>query len=145
MYLQISVLTNLRKHPNWNLFFSTLQGQRPAGGNSAVATSSSSHVPSQQTPSASIRGVASGYRSSLEYNACQMKGVFMPASSPYDLSSSSRSQTSLVGDGEIQRDNQPLIGGSMDTVNEKQVSGNYVANILISFISKFLPVAVVTG
>lgn len=76
---------------------------------------------SQQTPSASLRGVASGYRSPLEYNACQTKGVFMPTPPPYDLSSSSRSQTSMAGDGEAQRDNHPLIGGSMDNVDEKQV------------------------
>lgn len=81
-------------------------------------------MPSQQTPSASLRGVASGYGSPLEYNACQMKGVFMPAPSPYDLSSSSRSQTSIVGDGETQRDNIPGIGGSMNSVDEKQVFDN---------------------
>lgn len=78
-------------------------------------------MPSQQTPSASLKGVASGYRSPLEYNACPMKGVFMPVPSPYDLSSSSRSQTSMVGDGEEQRDDRPAIGGSVDTVDEKQV------------------------
>lgn len=60
----------------------------------------------------------------------------MPAPSPYDLSSSSRSQTTMIGDGELQKDNQPLIGGSMDTVNEKQVSGNY-GQILIYFSSFF--------
>ncbi|MED6152906.1 hypothetical protein PIB30_096415, partial [Stylosanthes scabra] len=109
------ILAGLRRHGNYNL-----RGQRPTGGNSAVVTPSSP-VPSQPTPSASIRGVASGYRSSLEYNTCQTKGVFMPTPSPYDLSSSSRSQTSMVGDGELQRENQPLVGsGSMDTVNEKQ-------------------------
>jgi len=93
----------------------------PAGGNSAVVTSSSTHVPSQQPPSVSLKGVASGYVSTLEYNACQIKDVFIPSPSPYDLSSSSRSQTSMVGDGETQRDNPPLIGGSIDTINEKQV------------------------
>ena len=45
----------------------------------------------------------------------------MPTPSPYDLSSSSRSQTSMVGDGEAQRDNRPLIGGSMDNADDKQV------------------------
>nr|XP_025696175.1 beta-amylase 7 isoform X3 [Arachis hypogaea] len=107
--------------PDGTTFPPRSQGQRPTGGNSAVVTPSSP-VPSQPTPSASIRGVASGYRSSLEYNTCQTKGVFMPTPSPYDLSSSSRSQTSMVGDGELQRDNQPLVGsGSMDTVHEKQI------------------------
>lgn len=45
----------------------------------------------------------------------------MPTPSPYDLSSTSRSQTSIVGDGEAQRDNHPLIGGSIDNADEKQV------------------------
>ncbi|XP_057435636.1 beta-amylase 7 isoform X2 [Lotus japonicus] len=107
--------------PDGTTFPSRSQGQRPDGGNSAPVTSSS-QVPSQQTPSASLRGVASGYGSPLEYNACQMKGVFMPAPSPYDLSSSSRSQTSIVGDGETQRDNIPGIGGSMNSVDEKQIA-----------------------
>ena len=76
----------------------------------------------QQTPPSSIRGVSSGYKSSLEYNARQMKGVFMPGQSPYDLSSGSRSQTSsMMGDGGEQRENHPLVGGSMDGVDEKQV------------------------
>ncbi|XP_014497677.1 beta-amylase 7 isoform X1 [Vigna radiata var. radiata] len=97
-------------------------GQKPAGGNSTILTSSSPHVASQQTPSPSLRGVASGYRSPLEYSACQTKGVFMPTPSPYDLSSTSRSQTSIVGDGEAQRDNHPLIGGSIDNADEKQIA-----------------------
>ncbi|XP_039684084.1 beta-amylase 7 isoform X2 [Medicago truncatula] len=107
--------------PDGTTFPSKSQGQMPAGGNSAVVTSSSSHVPSQQPPSVSLKGVASGYGSPLEYNACPMKDVFIPSPSPYDLSSTSRSQTSMVGDGEAQRDNPPLIGGSIDTINEKQL------------------------
>lgn len=98
----------------------------PAGGNSAVVTSSSSHVPSQQPPPVSLKGVASGYGSPLEYNACPMKDVFIPSSSPYDLSSSSRSKTSMLGDGgEAQRDNFPMIGGSIDSINEKQVFNDH--------------------
>jgi hypothetical protein len=27
----------------------------------------------------------------------------------------------MVGDGEAQRDNPPVVGGSIDTINEKQV------------------------
>ncbi|GAU39468.1 hypothetical protein TSUD_158990 [Trifolium subterraneum] len=107
--------------PDGTTFPSRSQGQMPAGGNSAVVTSSSSHVPSQQPPSVSLKGVASDYGSPLEYNACPMKGVFVhaPSPSPYDLSSSSRSQTSMVGDGEA--DNPPVVGGSIDTINEKQI------------------------
>ncbi|KHN29360.1 Beta-amylase 7 [Glycine soja] len=108
--------------PDGSTFPSRSQGQKPAGGNSTIVTSSSSLAASQQTPSASLRGVASGYRSPLEYNACQTKGVFMPTPSPYDLSSSSRSQTSMVGDGEAQRDNRPLIAGSMDNADDKQIA-----------------------
>lgn len=45
----------------------------------------------------------------------------MPTPSPYDLSPNAPSQTSaLVGDGE-QAESHSLIGGPMDTVNEKQV------------------------
>ncbi|KAG4925567.1 hypothetical protein GLYMA_18G232400v4 [Glycine max] len=108
--------------PDGTTFPSRSQVQKPAGGNSTIVTSSSSHAASQQTPSASLRGVASGYRSPLEYNACQTKSVFMPTPSPYGLSSSSRSQTSMVGDGEAQRDNRPLIGGSMDNADDKQIA-----------------------
>ncbi|KAK2362003.1 beta-amylase [Trifolium repens] len=105
--------------PDGTTFPSRSQGQMPAGGNSAVVISSSS----QQPPSVSLKGVASDYGSPLEYNACPMKGVFVPAPSPspYDLSSSSRSQASMVGDGEAQRDNPPVVGGSIGTINEKQI------------------------
>lgn len=108
--------------PDGTTFPSKSQGQMPAGGNSAVVTSSSSHVPSQQPPSVSLKGVASGYGSPLGFNACPMKDVFIPSPSPYDLSSTSRSQTSMVGDGEAHTDNPPLIGGSIDTINEKQTA-----------------------
>lgn len=76
---------------------------------------------SQQAPPTSLRGVSSGYRTSVEYNACRMKGVFMPTPSPYDLSSSARSQSSvMVGDGGEQTESLPLIVGSMEVV-DKQV------------------------
>ncbi|KAJ9681479.1 hypothetical protein PVL29_020378 [Vitis rotundifolia] len=99
------------------------QVPRPAGGTStAVVTSSSSHLVQQQTPPTSLRGVSSCYRSSVEYNASRMKGVFVPASSPYDVSPSSRSHSAVVmGDRGGQAENHPLIGGSMDAVDDKQV------------------------
>lgn len=103
-------------------FCSILQGQRPAAGTSTAVTSSA-HMASQQTTPASLKGATSGYRSSSEYNASRMKGVFMATPSPYDLAAGSQSQTSSMGgSGEEQRDNHPLIGGSMDGVDEKQVS-----------------------
>lgn len=45
-------------------------------------------------------------------------------SSPYDLSSSTRSHSSpLVGDGGEPAENHPLIGGSVNSVDDKQVLG----------------------
>ncbi|XP_057463367.1 beta-amylase 7-like [Actinidia eriantha] len=110
--------------PDGTTFPSTSsQGIRPAGGtSSAPLTSASSHVPMQQNPSASLRGICSGNKSSVEYNACRMKGVFVPTLSPYDVSSSSRSQTeAMVVAGGEGAENYPLIGGSMDTVDNRQV------------------------
>lgn len=88
-----------------------------------MVTSSSSHMVSQQTPSTSLRGVSSGYRSSVEYNTCQMKGVFMPTPSPYDLSPIAQSQPSLVEDGREQTEIQSHVGGPVDAVSDKQVIG----------------------
>ncbi|KAL6323185.1 hypothetical protein AAG906_027465 [Vitis piasezkii] len=97
--------------PDGTTFPSRTQVPRPAGGTStAVVTSSSSHLVQQQTPPTSLRGVSSGYRSSVEYNASRMKGVF------------SRSHSAVVmGDRGGQAENHPLIGGSMDAVDDKQV------------------------
>ncbi|EOX95971.1 hypothetical protein QUC31_005312 [Theobroma cacao] len=108
--------------PDGTTFPSRSQGSRPAAGTSAGMTSSSSQMVSQPTPPTSLRGVSSGYRTSVDYNACRMKGVFMPTPSPYDLSSSARSQSSgMVGDGGEQTESLPLIAGSMEAVNNKQV------------------------
>lgn len=91
-----------------------LQGPRPAVVNSTAVTSSSSQMVSQPTPM-SLKGVTSGYQSSVEHNACHIKSVFMPGSSPYDLPSIS------TGDGGDQTESHPLIGDSMDNVGDKQV------------------------
>ncbi|XP_059651413.1 beta-amylase 7-like [Cornus florida] len=109
--------------PDGTTFPSGSQGARPTGGMStAVVTSSSSHMPLQQTAPASLRGTASGYQSSVDYNAGCMKGVIVPTSSPYDVSSSARSQASvMVGDEGEGTENHPLVGGSMGTVDSKQV------------------------
>ncbi|PSS24299.1 Beta-amylase [Actinidia chinensis var. chinensis] len=109
--------------PDGTTFPSSSQGTRPAGGTSATPlTSASSHVPMQQNPSASLRGICSGNKSSAENNACHMKGVFVPTSSPYDVSSSSRSQmAAMVAAGGEGAQNYPLIAGSMDTVDNRQV------------------------
>ncbi|XP_015868825.1 beta-amylase 7 isoform X2 [Ziziphus jujuba] len=108
--------------PDGTTFPSRSQGPRPAAVNSTAVTSSSSHMVPQQTPTASIRGVNSGYRNSVEYNACHIKGVYVPNASPYDLSTSTRSQSSsMVRDGGEQTEIHPLISGSMDTVDDKQM------------------------
>ncbi|PIM99564.1 Beta-amylase [Handroanthus impetiginosus] len=97
----------------------SLQGTRPTGGapNTAVM-SSSSQMPAQHTSPTSLRGISPGYRSTVESH---MKGVFVPASSPYDASSGARSQTSaMVRDGGDPQ-NDPLLGGSIDSVDNRQV------------------------
>lgn len=69
---------------------------------------------SQPTP-VSLKGVTSGYPSSVEHTADHMKSVFMPGSSPYDLPAIN------TADGGDQTQSHPLIGGSMDDVGDKQV------------------------
>ena len=103
-----------------------LQGARPVGGTcSTVVTSSSSHIPTQQTPPISLRGISSPYQNTVEYNACQMKSVFVPTSSPYDESSSIRTNSSpLLGDGGDVH-NDPLLGGSIDSLDNKQVMNGF--------------------
>lgn len=100
----------------------TFQGSRPVGGTSAAMNSSSSHLVSQQnTPPASLRGVSPGYQTSVEYNSCRMKGVFTPTPSPYDVSAGVQPQTpGMVGEGK-QTLPHSLVGGPMDSINNKQV------------------------
>ncbi|PPD66400.1 hypothetical protein GOBAR_DD36725 [Gossypium barbadense] len=149
--LTARILAGLRKHGNYNLrvradindviaalareagwvvlpdgttFPSRSQGSRPAGDSSAGLTSSSSEMLSQQAPPTSLQGVSSGYCALVEYNACHMKGVFMPTPAPYDLSSSGHSQSSgMVGNGGEQTESLPLIAGSMEVINDKQIIG----------------------
>ncbi|KAL1087120.1 hypothetical protein V6Z11_D08G161100 [Gossypium hirsutum] len=109
--------------PNWNVF--SLQSS-PAAGTSAGMTSSSSQMVSQQIPPppATLQGVSSGYRTTVEYNACRMKGVFMPTPSPYDLSSTAPAQSlGVVADGGEQTERLPLIAGSTQVINDKQIIG----------------------
>ncbi|KAL6128723.1 hypothetical protein ACLB2K_072078 [Fragaria x ananassa] len=100
--------------PDGTAYPSNNQGPRPAGVNSAAVTSSSSQMVSQPTP-VSLKGVTSGYPSSVEHTADHMKSVFMPGSSPYDLPAIN---TAYGGD---QTQSHPLIGGSMDDVGDKQI------------------------
>ncbi|MBA0763520.1 hypothetical protein Gotri_012953 [Gossypium trilobum] len=146
------ILAGLRRHGNYNLrvradindviaalareagwvvlpdgtTFPSRSQSSPAAGTSAGMTSSSSQMVSQQTPPppATLQGVSSGYRTTVEYNACCMKGVFMPTPSPYDLSSTAPAQSlGVVADGGEQTERLPLIAGSTQVINDKQIIG----------------------
>ncbi|GMH00520.1 hypothetical protein Nepgr_002359 [Nepenthes gracilis] len=108
--------------PDGTTFPSRCQGTKPSGDAiTSVAASSSNNMP-QQTPSTSLGGISSGYQGTVEYNTCQLRNVFVPSSSHYDLSSAARShRSSIVGDRGEGTDNHPLIGGSIDTVDNNQV------------------------
>ncbi|KAL2460691.1 Beta-amylase 7 [Abeliophyllum distichum] len=101
---------------------SQVQGTRPAGGTSpALVTLSSPQTTAEHTSPTSLRGISPGYQSTVNYNASHMKGSFVPTSSPYDVSSSARSQTSaMIGDGGGMQSDPPL-GGSIDSVENRQV------------------------
>ncbi|TYJ22776.1 hypothetical protein E1A91_A08G147700v1 [Gossypium mustelinum] len=146
------ILAGLRRHGNYNLrvradindviaalareagwvvlpdgtTFPSRSQSSPAAGTSAGMTSSSSQMVSQQIPPppATLQGVSSGYRTTVEYNACRMKSVFMPTPSPYDLSSTAPAQSSgVVADGGEQTERLPLIAGSLQVINDKQIIG----------------------
>ncbi|KAK6920122.1 BES1/BZR1 plant transcription factor, N-terminal [Dillenia turbinata] len=105
--------------PDGTTFPSRSQNTRPAGPPTPAVTSSSSHI-LPQSP-ASLRGASSGYRSLGEYNACQLKSVYVPPGSPYDVTSSTRPQASaLIGDRGERTDKHPIVV-SLDTINDKQV------------------------
>lgn len=75
----------------------------------------------QQTSPASLR-VSSGFQSSMEYDACNIKGLYVPSTLSYDLSASARSQaSSVVGDVIEHTESHPLVCTSMDIVDRKQV------------------------
>ncbi|OMP08290.1 beta-amylase 7-like protein [Corchorus olitorius] len=52
-----------------------------------------------RTLPSSLQGISSGYHASVEYNACHMKGVFMPTPTPYLSSSAHPQSPGMVGDG----------------------------------------------
>ncbi|KAK2977332.1 hypothetical protein RJ640_013311 [Escallonia rubra] len=108
--------------PDGTTFPSRSQGTKAAGGTSTtVLASPSTHMQVQSTPCPTLRGISSGNQSTIEYNASQMKGVFVPSSSPFDISATAHSITSvIVGDGgDAQID--PRTRGSIDTVGNMQV------------------------
>ncbi|KAK4415927.1 Beta-amylase 7 [Sesamum alatum] len=108
--------------PDGTTFPSRSQGSRPTGGASNTAmTSSSSQMPAQHTSPTSLGGISPSYKSPVDYSAPHMKGVFVSTSSPYDSSSGARSQSpAMIGDGgDLQND--PLLGGSIGSVDSRQV------------------------
>ncbi|KAK6142808.1 hypothetical protein DH2020_023156 [Rehmannia glutinosa] len=96
-------------------------GTRPTvGAPNAAVTLSSSPIPAQHTSPTSVRGISPGYRSTVDYSASHMKGVFGPTSSPYDASSGARSHTpAMIGDGQDLQ-NDPLLGGSINSIDNMQ-------------------------
>ncbi|XP_010255372.1 PREDICTED: beta-amylase 7-like isoform X2 [Nelumbo nucifera] len=109
--------------PDGTTFPSRSQGARPAGAASnAAVTSSSSHVVPLQNPPTSLRGGTSpGFRTIVDYRSGRMKGVYMPTSSPYGRSSTTRSRTLTMAVDRGGTENSSLAGNCMDTVDHKQV------------------------
>lgn len=106
--------------PDGTTFPSRSQGVRPAAGAStAVLTTSSTSLPLQHNQTASLRGISSSCPIGIDDDACQMKGLYVPASS-YDTPASARSQSSLLG-VEVDGQDDPLLGVSVDTVGVRQV------------------------
>ncbi|KAM7482015.1 hypothetical protein LguiB_006598 [Lonicera macranthoides] len=56
----------------------------------------------------------------VEYNACQMKGVFVPSSSPYDMPTNVGAHTSAMMEEEGNTQNDPLIRCSVDNRQEEK-------------------------
>lgn len=108
--------------PDGTTFPSRSQGSKPISGTSAAVTPPSSEMVLQQAPLTSLRGISSGYGSPVDYNASRMKGVYVPNSSPYDSSSRGQSQiSSALGDGGEPLNTQAIIGGSVESVDAKQI------------------------
>ncbi|KZV57643.1 beta-amylase 7 [Dorcoceras hygrometricum] len=107
--------------PDGTTFPSRSQVARPTAAPSVTVTSLSTHMPVQHNSPPSLRGMAPGHQNTADHNTSHMKGVFLPTSSPYDVSPAERSQTSaIVGDGgDMQTD--PLLGGPINTVDNRQV------------------------
>lgn len=107
--------------PDGTTFPSRSQGVRPAAGASSTVATSSTSLPHQQNQAASLRGISSTCPIRMDNEACQMKGLFVPSSSAYDVSSSARSQSSHILGVEVDGQDDPLIGVSVDTVGGRQV------------------------
>ena len=87
----------------------------------------STSVPPQQNQAASLRGISSACQIGIDDEACQMKGLFVPSSSAYDVSSSGRSQSPNMLGVEIDGHDDPLMGVSVDTIDARQVRDSFVS------------------
>lgn len=105
--------------PDGTTFPSRSQGVvRPVTGASTTMATSSTSLPLQQNQPPSLIGISS---MGIDNEACQMKGLFVPSSSGYDMSSSGRSQSSHMLGVEVDGQDDPLIGVSVDTVGRQVV------------------------
>ncbi|ERM95043.1 hypothetical protein AMTR_s00009p00244310 [Amborella trichopoda] len=98
------------------LQFPLFQNARTAATPSTPTTSSP--LPASQLPPAALRGgsaTGSGFRNSVEYRPCRLKGVFVPTSlaSPRIVAN--------MGDRGDKNDGSPLISSCMETCDDKQV------------------------
>ncbi|XP_073038359.1 beta-amylase 7-like [Primulina eburnea] len=107
--------------PDGTTFPSRSQVARPTAAPSATMTSSSTHMPLQHTSPPSLRDIPPDHQNTVSHDASHVKGVFFPTSSPYNVSPVDRSQTSaIIGDGGEMK-NDPLLGGPINTVDNRQV------------------------
>ncbi|KAF5811622.1 putative beta-amylase transcription factor BES/BZR family [Helianthus annuus] len=107
--------------PDGTTFPSRSQGVRPATGASTTVVTSSTSLPLQQNQVASLRGISSTCQIGMNDEACQMKGLYGPSSSAYDTSASTHSQSSQMLGVEVDGQDDPIIGVSVDTVGGRQV------------------------
>lgn len=92
---------------------------RPATGASTTVVTSPTSLPLQQNQAASLRGISSTCPIGMNDEACQMKGLYVP--SAYDTSVSTRSQSSHMLEVEVDGQDDPIIGVSVDSVGGRQV------------------------
>ncbi|EPS60387.1 hypothetical protein M569_14415, partial [Genlisea aurea] len=101
--------------PDGTTFPSRSQGTKPIAGAATVVVSSTlSQLPAESGSPVSLGGggISPVYRNTVDYNATHSKTPFVPTSS---------SQASgMMGDG-AELPNDSLLGGSVDTVDDKQV------------------------
>lgn len=125
-FMRLCLLVSNESEENINLVYIIycLQGSKPSCRKSnIVVTSSPSEMPVSQTPPVSLIAFSSGYRNKVDYDACQLGSVFVSTASPFVASPIIRSQTTtLIGDGG-DAENDPLLQGSIDSTENRQVRG----------------------